>query len=67
MANLRQNHEVPPEERARVIRQFQHALVQTNVVQEGSLTATISPDNLRRTDNVISKGYGPVGGEEPSR
>ena len=64
MATTVQRHEVPAAERAQVLREFQHVLQQAGVAQPDSLTATISPDDLRRTDNVINKGFIPGGAED---
>ena len=64
MATTRQRHEVPAAERAQVLREFQHVLQQAGVALPDSLTATISPDDLFRTDNVINTGFIPGGAEE---
>jgi hypothetical protein len=64
MATIRQRHEVPAAERAQVLREFQHVLQQAGVALPDSLTATVAPDDLRRTDNVINTGFIPGGGED---
>lgn len=59
MPDTRSRHEVPADERARLIREFQRVLEQAHAVDPDSLTARVAPDQLRRTDNVLIKGYIP--------
>lgn len=64
MATTLQRHEVPAAERAQVLREFQRVLQQAGVARPDSLTATVAPEQLPRTDNVINKGFIPGGGED---
>ena len=59
MADTNHRHEVPAAERAQLIRELQQALLRDNIVAPDSLTATISPEQLPRTDNLVIKGYIP--------
>jgi hypothetical protein len=63
MATTVQRHEVPTDERARLIREFQQVLQRDKIVAPDSLTASIPPDKLPRTDNVVNTGFIPGGTE----